>query len=985
MALSPARLLANRRSLAAAIGAGIISPGALSISGSPSAAVLGSAYSFVPTIRGGTAPYSVAVTGLAQGLSANSATGAITGTPTGSPSTLSLTFTVTDAKGATATMTRSLVIAAAVAPLAISGAPASATVGGAYSFTPSVTGGQGARSFSLSGSLPAGLSFSSSTGAITGTPTTAGTTSGLAITVTDDSGSATLPGLAITVAAAAQTLQALTLSVTSATVGSPFTAEIIGKTAGSTVDLTGPGAAGLSRSGTTVSGTPTTAGAVNLVETLAGATNSPRTSSGVLTVAAAVNDLLAPLAVHIDADIDTIGERDDISAQALWMATQEHFNIVGLTASAPDSTTAEYLNCITAYEKDYPSLIAATPYPDRFKTPAQFRAMVVQGSKVDAPAAGYWTSGNSGYAAAHAAAQLLIANAQTYGDPNSTNPRKKLWVAIQGGYTTLAQAAYEAVELGALPDFFKRIRIIGQPNYNSFYTKNAYNYLMARIWPAAGTPGIFGDAWHIGGYFQWHAFNRDNGGSDTVAWNDMTTRGAMGQHLADTLTRPMGGFSTPHFRAGDGGAWLWLLSAKVSDNFDPTNAQNWCGRYYTYVGVDPFPSQTFGYGNTVQTEVQNPEQPTWSPTWWGPSTAIDTQEKGEQYVNLAKWYELVVPVIARYNEPTASIPDIDLAGTRPTVFALEAPASATVGSPANFPLTVFGPAPSVNVTVTFSDGGTTVVPAGTTGTINVPRTPTSTAVLSLAITAVSAGRFVAGEVKSINPAPPANAAYSDYLVADWRMVGSGADQTVIDSSTHGINGYLGTTTGAETADALWTSTGLQIAGGDRVTIPYNPLMETGSEIFFIGAFMVTSGNTAIRTIASRDQGVTGKRSWIFRKATSGRLDLSLIGGGTVSMDAGSELDLATWYIAGFMVKNGTATLIMDGKSDKTLTITGGVIPASTADLLFGLRLNSSSAAADPTNEELGVFRMYSKAPSTEERAAVISEIKTIMAGRGVTI
>lgn len=93
----------------------------------------------------------------------------------------------------------------AVAPvlLAISGAPEAATVNAFYAFVPSVSGGSGTKAFSLSGTLPAGLSFSSTTGAITGTPTAVGTASDLAIAVTDTSGSATLSGLSIVVSAAA--------------------------------------------------------------------------------------------------------------------------------------------------------------------------------------------------------------------------------------------------------------------------------------------------------------------------------------------------------------------------------------------------------------------------------------------------------------------------------------------------------------------------------------------------------------------------------------------------------------------------------------------------------------------------------------------------------------------------------------------------------------------------------------------------------------
>lgn len=91
---------------------------------------------------------------------------------------------------------------------------------------------------------------------------------------------------------AAPTLTALTLSPSTAIIGTAYSGTVTGKTAGSVLSLSGAGAAGLSVTGTAVTGTPTTAGAVNIIETLAGATNTPNTSSGVLTVAAA-----APAAV----------------------------------------------------------------------------------------------------------------------------------------------------------------------------------------------------------------------------------------------------------------------------------------------------------------------------------------------------------------------------------------------------------------------------------------------------------------------------------------------------------------------------------------------------------------------------------------------------------------------------------------------------------------------------------------------------------------
>lgn len=84
-------------------------------------------------------------------------------------------------------------------PLSITGTPGIALVNVPYRFTPSIYGGFGDRVFALTGSLPAGLSFNTATGKISGTPTSGGTSSGLAITVTDTTGSATLSGLTIAV------------------------------------------------------------------------------------------------------------------------------------------------------------------------------------------------------------------------------------------------------------------------------------------------------------------------------------------------------------------------------------------------------------------------------------------------------------------------------------------------------------------------------------------------------------------------------------------------------------------------------------------------------------------------------------------------------------------------------------------------------------------------------------------------------------------
>lgn len=362
------------------------------------------------------------------------------------------------------------------------------------------------------------------------------------------------------------------------------------------------------------------------------------------------------VALFIDADIDFtgggLGERDDFSAMALWLAEQDLFNIVGLTASAPDSNASAYEEIIAAYETDFATLSANMPDASVMKTPTQLRGFVTQGSIVDAPARGYWIPGDgAGYNAPHAAAQKLIAAALANGNP-AGGPAGKLWLMIQGGFTTISQAAHEAVTLGDCPDFFDRVRVVAQPNFNSGRTPNAWAYLFGNAWPSAGTPGIFGNLWMKCGYLQWHAFNRDNLGSDAQFWNSTTSSSAMGAALNSSRD---GAYPTAHWRAGDAGAWFWLRNAVVQNNFDPTNANNPCGIYQTYPGVNPWPSRTFGYGTLVRPEAPNPEGLTFSNTIWAPALTVNTFEASYRAASLSDWYYQVGQTMQRYGAPATPI------------------------------------------------------------------------------------------------------------------------------------------------------------------------------------------------------------------------------------------------------------------------------------------------------------------------------------------
>ena len=239
------------------------------------AGTVGGAYNQTFAAIGGTPPYTnwvVTVGTLPAGLGLNAGTGALTGTPTAA-GTSNFTVQVTDSAAVPVTATKafSLTINAAALSITTASPLPAGTVGGAYNQTFAAIGGTPPYTnwVVTVGTLPAGLGLNAGTGALTGTPTAAGT-SNFTVQVTD---SAAVPVTATK--AFSLTINAAALSITTA---SPLPAGTVGGAYNQTFAAIGgtppytnwvvtvgtlPAGLGLNAGTGALTGTPTAAGTSN--------------------------------------------------------------------------------------------------------------------------------------------------------------------------------------------------------------------------------------------------------------------------------------------------------------------------------------------------------------------------------------------------------------------------------------------------------------------------------------------------------------------------------------------------------------------------------------------------------------------------------------------------------------------------------------------------------------------------------------------------
>ena len=225
----------------------------------------------------GTLTYSITTGTLPTGLIFSTSTGTISGTPTSTLTTTTFTVTVTDTNGATVTANFSLTVKPAVVATTTVASTTLTTNQTAMPFTPVTgSGGTSALSYALtSGTLPTGLSFNTSTGAITGTPAAAMVATQYTVTVTDANGATASANFSLTVQSIAPTVSSVTA------VTSPY-----GVTTGIVVTATESGTAGAVTGGVVTFGVTGNAGgsfnAATCTLTSAGICTTTYTPSGTL-------------------------------------------------------------------------------------------------------------------------------------------------------------------------------------------------------------------------------------------------------------------------------------------------------------------------------------------------------------------------------------------------------------------------------------------------------------------------------------------------------------------------------------------------------------------------------------------------------------------------------------------------------------------------------------------------------------------------------
>ncbi len=301
---------------------------------------------------GGAPPYSFAATGLPSGLTINTATGIISGTPaTAAQSTVSLTLNDSSGQNASETLNFSVINSKLALVCDFS---ASLVTGAPFSTACKTYGGTGPFAYSvLAGTLPAGLTLSASTGAVTGSPTTAGPVT-FTLQVTDSEAPAASARQTVSVLVNPTALTILTASLPTPNSALPYAALPIA--AGGTPPYSYSISAGALPSGlqqdtstgaiTSVSGGTLATGAYSFTVQVTDAASATATQTYSGTISAALVQNFTSYALPNASGANGITAGPD---GAMWFTTldQTGGNLIGRITTGGVITTTAAANALT--------------------------------------------------------------------------------------------------------------------------------------------------------------------------------------------------------------------------------------------------------------------------------------------------------------------------------------------------------------------------------------------------------------------------------------------------------------------------------------------------------------------------------------------------------------------------------------------------------------------------------------------------------------
>jgi hypothetical protein len=268
-------------------------------------AIAGTPYVAALDATGGTPSYTWAITSgqLPAGVTLSSSTGVISGTPTISGN-FSVGLTLTD-DSTPSDKTASTTVTISVAPPPMSMAATTtlfATYGVAYSQALTVTGGTPPYTWSVtSGKLPLGLSLASSTGIISGTPSTSGIVS-FTVAAHDSESPSKTKSSVVTMDIAPAQLKLTAIASATATAGTFFT-ETLQATGGAPVYKWSiasgslPAGLALNSSTGTISGVPSASGTATFTALVNDSSNPVQASSASVTIIVAAPPLTIAVTV----------------------------------------------------------------------------------------------------------------------------------------------------------------------------------------------------------------------------------------------------------------------------------------------------------------------------------------------------------------------------------------------------------------------------------------------------------------------------------------------------------------------------------------------------------------------------------------------------------------------------------------------------------------------------------------------------------------